>query len=104
MHHGTLRSVYVWLFDVIYADCVKQRKADLGVRGWIAEVGLWIWAGKKVWEGRGDGSDGVVTVRLAFGSRGQLPTSRANIVLGDNLVFAPARSSRTSVLITVTSR
>ena len=89
---------------MIYADCVKQRKADLGVRGWIAEVGLWIRAGKKVWEGRGDGSDGMATVWLAFGSRGLLPTSQANIVLGDNLVFAPAGGSHTSVLITVTSR
>jgi hypothetical protein len=72
---------------VIYDDRVKQRKADLGVRGWIAEVGLWIRVGKRVWEGQGDESDGVATVRLVFGSRGPLPTSQANIALGDNVIL-----------------
>ena len=54
---------------MIYKDLVKQHKEDLGVHGWIAEVGLWIQAGKKVWEGQDDEPDGVATVRLLFGSR-----------------------------------
>ena len=61
-------------------------------------------AGKKVWEGRGDGSDGVATVRLLFGPRGPFPMCRAKIVLDDNRVFTVSVGSHACVFVVVASR